>query len=516
MGTNYTKYNVGWTAAIIVSLSSFIISLDNTFMNVAISNLVVDLNTTIPFVQIIITVYALTMASLMLFGSKMQDVLGRKTTFKCGAVIFGIGTVIATFSINAPMLLVGWSILEGIGAALMTPATASIIIGSYGEDRSTFAMGIRTSFAAVGSGFGPLIGGFLTTFFSWRWGFGLEFFLILIILIFSRRLKTFPPSHKFSDLDIKGVVLLSFGIFIFVLGILSFNTTTTFEISSFIVGFGILLLSIFYIREKRMVLRDKIPIIDIKLFNNRNFTLGTACRMILNLALAGTVFVLPLFFQQEEGYNALATGFAILPLTAGVLIFSIASSRLSKRVEPKNLISLGFLIALISTLILSYQFNLNTHIRNIIPATLLFGMGLGLALPLTAKFILSSVKDNAQTDASGIMSTSASLGASMGTALIGVVLILATINGLYGAFDQTYPNQFTKAEINEKFSVYEQKINTTHDVLEKNQNSTLNTIVNRTIKSGMKTVFEFITFIFLISFIVSLFIRPLKRKKQNI
>lgn len=514
MELNYTNYNVGWTAAIIVSLSAFIISLDNTFMNVAISNLVVDLNTTIPFVQIIITVYALTMASLMLFGSKMQDVLSRKTTFKWGAVIFGIGTVIATFSINAPMLLVGWSILEGIGAALMTPATASIIIGSYGEDRSTFAMGIRTSFAAVGSGFGPLIGGFLTTFFSWRWGFGLEFIIILIILIFSRGLKTFPPSHKFSDLDFKGVILLSSGIFVFVLGILSFNTSTTFETSSAIVGTGILLLLIFYFREKRSSVRDKIPIIDIKLFHNRNFTLGTISRMILNLALAGTVFVLPLFFQQEAGYSALFTGFAILPLTVGVLIFSTASSRLSKRVEPKNLISLGFLIALISTLILSYQFDLNTHISNIIPATLLLGMGLGLALPLTANVILSAVKKHEQTDASGIMSTSASLGASIGTALIGVVLILATINGLYTAYDQTYPNQFTKAEINDKFLTYEQKTDTTHAYLEKSQNSTLKSIVSKTINNGMRIVFEFITFIFLISFIVSLFIQPIKRKKH--
>ncbi len=456
------------------------------------------------------------MASLMLFGSKMQDVVGRKTTFKYGAVIFGIGTVIATFSVNGPMLLIGWSILEGIGAALMTPATASIIIGSYDEDRSTFAMGIRTSFAAVGSGFGPLIGGFLTTFFSWRWGFGLEFFIVLIILAFSKRLKTFPSHIKFSDLDIKGMILLSSGIFIFVLGILSLNSSTILEISSIIIGSGVILLLTFYIREKRFDVRDKIPIIDIKLFKNRNFTLGTLSRMILNLALAGTVFVLPLFFQQETGYSALFTGFAILPLTVGVLIFSTASSRLSKHVEPKNLISLGFLIALISTLILSYQFNLDTHISNIIPATLLLGMGLGLALPLTAKIILSSVKSNEQTDASGIMSTSASLGASIGTALIGVVLILATINGLYTAFDQTYPNQFTKSEINNKLFTYEQKSDTTHDVIEKTQNSTLKTIVNQTVKNGMKTVFEFISFIFMISFIVSLFIKPLKRKKPEI
>jgi EmrB/QacA subfamily drug resistance transporter len=504
---------VGWTAAIIVSLSSFIISLDNTFMNVAISNLVVDLNTTLPVVQIIISVYALTMASLMLFGSKMQDVVGRKTTFIYGAVIFGIGTVIATFSVNAPMLLLGWSILEGIGAALMTPAAVSIIIGSYGEDRSTTAMAIRTSFASAGAGFGPIIGGFLTTFFSWRWGFGLEFFIILIVLAFSRKLKTFPSSTNFSDLDIKGIIISSTGIFIFVLGILSLNTTTTLEISSAIIGFGTLLLLIFYFREKSIDVRDKIPVINIKLFNNRNFTLGTLSRMILNLALAGAVFVLPVFFQRVGGYDALYTGFAILPLTLGVLVVSTASSKLSKYIEPKNLVSLGFLIALISTLILSYQFDLNTHISNILPATLLLGMGLGLALPLTANIIMSSVNNDEQTDASGIMSTSSSLGASMGTAIIGVVLILATINGLYASFDQTYPNQFSNEEINEKFLFYEQKNDTTYNYLEKNQNSTLKIVVNQTVKNAMKIVFEFITFIFLISFIVSLFIHPLKRKK---
>ncbi|UTB32649.1 MAG: MFS transporter [Methanobacterium sp. ERen5] len=263
-------------------------------------------------------------------------------------------------------------------------------------------------------------------------------------------------------------------------------------------------------------MRDKIPIIDIKLFNNRNFTLGTLSRMILNLALAGAVFVLPVFFQREVGYNAFYTGFAILPLTLGVLVFSTASSKLSRHIEPNILVSLGFFIALISTLILSYQFNLNTHISNIIPATLLLGMGLGLALPLTANIIMSSVNEDEQTNASGIMSTSSSLGASIGTALIGVVLILATLNGLYSTYDQTYPNQFSHNEINAKFLSYEKKNDTTHNYLEKNQNSTLKIIVNQTVKNAMRTVFEFITFIFLISFIVSLFIQPIKRKKQDI
>jgi EmrB/QacA subfamily drug resistance transporter len=509
---NLNTTKIGWTALIIVSLSSFIISLDTTFMNVAITNLVVDLNTTLPFIQIIITVYALTMASLMLLGSKMQDVVGRKNAFISGAVIFGIGTIIAALSINATMLLIGWSVLDGIGAALMTPATASIIIGTYTGEDSAFAMGIRTSIATVGAGLGPLIGGLLTTFFSWRWGFGLELIIIIIILIFSQKLKYFSPSMKLSDLDKLGVLLSSLGILLFVLGILSLNSTNNLKIAPFIILSGILLLIIFYFREKLGNKRDKRPITDIKLFKNRNFTLGTVSRLILNLALAGAVFVLPVFFQQETGYSAFITGLAILPLTLGVLIFSLLSSRISKLIQPHHLISIGFFIALTSTLYLSYQFNLTTQISNIIPGTLLLGIGLGLALPLTANIVLSSVKSDEQSDASGIMSTSSTLGTSMGTAIIGVVLILATFHGLYSAFDQTYPNQFTKNEIDQKFNIYEKKVNTTHEVLEGNEHSTLYKIVNLTVRNAMKTVFEFVSIIFFISFLISLFIKPLKHK----
>ena len=175
MENDINSNKIGWMALILVALSSFIIALDSTFMNVAISNLVVDLNTTVSAIQIIITVYALTMASLMLLGGKMQDVVGRKNAFLIGAAIYGIGTTIAALSVNATMLLIGWSILEGIGAALMTPATASIITGTYRGKNRAFAIGIWTAVASIGAAVGPLIGGFLTTFFSWRWGFGLDY-----------------------------------------------------------------------------------------------------------------------------------------------------------------------------------------------------------------------------------------------------------------------------------------------------------------------------------------------------
>jgi EmrB/QacA subfamily drug resistance transporter len=510
---NINASKIGWTALILVSLSSFIIALDSTFMNVAITNLVVDLNTSVSAIQIIITVYALTMASLMLLGGKMQDVVGRKKAFLFGAIIYGIGTSIAALSVNATMLLIGWSILEGIGAALMTPATASIITGTYSGKNRAFALGIWTAIASVGAAIGPLIGGFLTTFFSWRWGFGLELIIVIIVLAFSQKLKFFPPSMKLSDIDKLSVVLSSMGIFAVVLAILSLNSLKNLIIAPFIIGIGILLLIIFYFRQKKLLARDKTPLTDIKLFKNRNFTLGNLTRLIMQLALAGAVFVLPVFLQQITGADAFTTGLAILPLTTGLLIFAIASSKLSNCISPHKLISIGFLLALAGSFFLRFQFNLNTQIIDLIPGTLLLGMGLGLALPITGNIVLSSAGPDKQSDASGILSTSANLGSSMGTAIIGIILILGTINGIYMAVDQTFPNEFTKEEIKQNLILYTQKMKTTNiTAIKNNQTSIAYTIVNKTISSAMKAAFDFVSIIFLIGFIISLYIKPLKRK----
>jgi EmrB/QacA subfamily drug resistance transporter len=504
---------IGWTALILVSLSSFIIALDSTFMNVAITNLVVDLHTTVSVIQIIITVYALTMASLMLLGGKMQDVMGRKNAFLAGIIIYGIGTTVAALSINSTMLLIGWSILEGVGAALMTPATASIITGTYSGKNRAFAIGIWTAIAGVGAAVGPLIGGFLTTFFSWRWGFGLELVIVLFVLALSGKLKYFPPSMKLTELDKMSIILSSMGILILVLGILSLNSIGNWEIAPIMVGVGLLLLIIFYFREKKIINRNEKPLTDIRLFKNRNFTLGNITRLIMQLALAGAVFVLPVFLQFITGADAFTTGLVILPLTLGLLIFSIASSKISNYIAPHYMVSIGFLVAMAGTLFLRYQFNLNTHIADIIPGTFLLGIGLGLALPVTGNIVLSSVGADKQSDASGIMSTSSNLGTSMGTAIIGIVLILGTINGIYMAVDQTFPNEFSKSEIKQNLTQYEQTMKTTNITgLKANQTSTAYTIVNTTISNAMRSAFDFVSLIFLIGFLISLYIRPMKEK----
>ena len=237
----------GWLTLIVVTLSVFIIVIDKTFLNVAIYTLIRDLNTNISTIQSIIAIYSLVMASLMIPGGKLQDVLGRRKTFLTGAFIYGTGAVVAATSINSSMLLLGWSILEGVGAALMMPATTSIISGSYSGERRAFALGIISSMASGAGTIGPIIGGFLTTYYSWRYAFALELVVILVIFLLSGKISRFPSTIKWSDFDVTGALFSASGIFLLVEGILLLNNPQTWNWSPILFIIGAILLFVFYL-----------------------------------------------------------------------------------------------------------------------------------------------------------------------------------------------------------------------------------------------------------------------------
>lgn len=299
----------------------------------------------------------------------------------------------------------------------------------------------------------------MTVFFSWRWGFGFELIIILFILALSSKIKNFPSITKFSELDKLGTILPSSGIMIFVLGILSLGYIKNLELSLLIMSIGIILLVFFYLREKNLLNSDKIPLTDIRLFKNRNFVLGTFIRLILSLALAGAGFILPTFFQLEIGLNAFIR---ISDFTFNIWHFCICHDIVKDSCTngSKKPISMGLFVALVSCLYLSNQFNLNTKLIDIIPGTFILGIGL--------------------------------------------ILIIGTINGLYHAYDENLPNQFSKAQINQKLSMYIQKDGTTHDILKGKENTVLYSIVNSTIRNAMKLAFQFVSVIFLISVLVYL------------
>lgn len=495
----------GWFTLIIVTLSIFTIVIDKTFMNVAISALIRDLHTNIGTIQIIIATYSLTMASLMLIGGRLQNILGRKRTFLTGAGIYGVGTVIAALSINSTMLLLGWSILEGIGAALMMPATTSIISGSYEGERRAFALGITSSMASGAGTIGPIIGGFLTTFYSWRYAFGLELIIIIVIMIFSREISRFPPTMKFKDLNIIGALNSAFGIFLLVIGILLLNDVNTWNIAPYPIIIGSFLLIIFYFNQRSRLKLKKPVIVDISLFKSHAFTIANIVRLIMNFTIGGVLFVIPVYVQTVLGADPLTTGLTLIPMSVAIFILSSMAGKLSTRIQPKYILAIGSAAAMIGSIYLTLIFDPYTTIIDMIPGIFLLGVGMGIVFPHSANVIFAVAKRDQQPDASGIMNTGINLGSSLGTAILGIILILGSFSGM------TFSN--VSSSSTEKITGVHQffeklEVETPVDIDEKQK------IINYDKVRSMQTAFNVITIVLFIGFIISLMIPPQKRRRK--
>lgn len=442
----------GWLTLIIITLSVFTIVIDKTFMNVAIYTLIRDLHTNIGTIQAIIAIYSLLMASLMLLGGKLQNVLGRRRTFLIGASTYGLGTIIAALSINSATLLLGWSILEGIGAALMMPATTSIISGSYSGERRAFALGIISSMASGAGTIGPIIGGFLTTYYTWRYAFGLELIIIIIILLFSRTISPFPPILKWKDIDIPGAILSSSGIFVLVIGILLLNNPQNWLIAFISIAIGIILLIIFYGVQRYKISKHKSPLLDISLFKNLSFTMANIARLIMNFTIGGVVFVIPVYVQGVLGVNPLITGLALIPMSLGIFAMSFTAGKVSTRFQARYILAVGFLAALAGSIYLSLIFSPQTTILNILPGVLFLGIGMGIVFPHSANVIFNVARGEQQPDASGVLNTGVNLGSALGTAVLGVILILGSFGTLTAGPGYDLPAQYSSNQNNLEFN----------------------------------------------------------------
>lgn len=498
----------GWLTLIIVTLSIFTIVIDKTFLNVAISSLIRDLHTNIGTIQTIIAVYSLTMASLMLIGGRIQNIMGRKRTFLTGAGIYGIGTVIAALSINSTMLLLGWSILEGVGAALMMPATTSIISGSYEGEKRTFALGITSSMASGAGTIGPIIGGFLTTYYSWRYAFGLELIIIIIIVLFSREISSFPPTMNWSDLNIVGAINSALGIFLLVIGILLLNDPNNWYIAPYPIIIGIILLIIFYFNQKNRINANKKPLVDVTLFKDRGFTLANISRLIMNFTIGGVLFAIPVYVQEGLGADPLTTGLTLIPMSIAIFIMSTLAGKLSTRIQPRYILALGAIAAIIGSVYLTLIFNPYTNIIDMIPGIFLLGVGMGIVFPQSANVIFSVARRDQQPDASGIMNTGINLGSSIGTAILGVILILGGFSGV-GLVMNQQSSTASQEQIIGVHDLFEKlEIENPKDIDEKQKITSPQKI------NTMKNAFDVITFVLIIGLIISLFIPPQIRKRK--
>jgi MFS family permease len=437
-----------WYVLITVSLAIFIIAIDTTMMNVAITNLAQDLNTEIQYIQLAIAVYSLVMAAGMLLGAKLAKIFGTKRIFIIGIILYGIGTITAALSPNIVVLITGWSVIEGIGAAMILPTILSFLMNTYaGKDRVR-AFAVYSAILVGGAAIGPIIGGLFTTYVSWRWAFGMEAFIVAAVLALSRVLVGPTKAEKRPGLDLGGVALSATGLVCLVAGVIGINTYGLWRaVKPMVVGglkiapFGIsvapllmitggILMLLFWLWLKRQERRGNEPLVPTSLFRNRHFMAGTSTNLILQMSIGATLFCVPYFLQVMMRANAFETGITLLPLTMAMLVLSLATARLASRLQMRYLTMIGIAVMIGGTILAANSFSPEMTMMSLAPGLTLIGAGMGLSLSQIGNITLSAAKRNEADEATGLYSTFLNLGRSIGTAAVGALMLAFVLSSL--------------------------------------------------------------------------------------
>lgn len=465
-----------WAPLTFLALALAIIIIDTTILNVSLKAIIDDLHTDIQKLQWVITAYSLTLAALTITGGRLGDLFGRKRMFMVGALLFAIGSLIAALSINVGMLLVGESLVEGVGAALMMPATASLLLSSYqGKDRG-IAFGVWGGIAGAAATIGPILGGYLTSTFSWRWGFLINIFVVAALLLGSYvYVKESRDVEEKPALDWIGVILSAMGMLAVVFGVIESSSYGWWQMKKdfvvngwviwggaisfvpFTIALGLVLLGVFVWWERRVELRGQTPLVSLRLFKNRQFSSGVFTTAILSLGQLGLFLVLPIFWQAVKGLDAFHTGLVGLPLSLSMVVVAPLSAVLLKWFTPKRIIQTGLVINLISLVVMRQSFSVDATWQSMAPSLILFGIGMGLVMAQISNLTLSAVSVQMAGEASGVNGTMRQVGSSFGAAIIGAVLLSAiSTNFAAGINDSRIIPQGIKPALAEAVSSPEQ------------------------------------------------------------
>jgi EmrB/QacA subfamily drug resistance transporter len=442
----YDNFMKKWTVVSLLAISQFVMVLDSTVMNVSISTVVKDLNTTVSAMQAAITFYTLTMAAFMLIGAKIASKLGLVRAFVIGSIIYGIGSFITGISQNIYMLGFGWSFIEGLGAVLVIPSIAALVASNYsGKDRVT-AYAIIGGISGAAAAAGPLIGGFMTTYLSWRWVFLIETAIMLSLLLFVKKFKETDVKDK-NKIDFLSALYSATGMALVVFGMLQSKTwgwvtpiteptingqsIAPFGISivAYIIGAGAFLLWLFYERQKMLETKKLNPLVNVSMFKAPQLRSGLMVLFSQYVIIAAIFFVIPIYLQMVLGKDSLSTGIKILPLSIALIIFSMIGSKLVSRYSPKKIIRYGQVLLVIACLALMASINRDLTGVPFAVAMFLTGAGLGLMASQIGNVNMSAVSPDKTSQVGGLQGSFQNLGSSFGTALIGSILIATMTTG---------------------------------------------------------------------------------------
>ena len=432
------------TVLVTLAMAQFVMVLDQAVMNVSISQLVEDFDTEVTTIQGVITLYSLVMAALMITGGKLGDRWGRKRAFRIGLVIYACGSALTAVSWTVGTLALGWSVLEGIGAALVMPALAALVAGNFQGKARAGAYAVLGGVGGAGIAVGPILGGWVTTNLTWRLVFAGEVLLVIAILVLLRKLEDAPREGAPPQLDWVGSVLSASGLTLIVLGALQSGTwgwvqprnapvePLGYSPTLFVIAAGGALLYAFTRWQRHRERGGRDPLVRLDRLRIPALRSGLVMFLAQNTILLGLFFIMPLYLQIVQGYDAFETGLRMLPVSVTMFATSLLGPRFAGRAGPRRVVRAGLAVIVLSCagLLQVLEPEIDTNAFLVVMGVL--GIGMGLIVSQLGNVVQSSVGEEGRSEAGGLQNTALQLGAALGTALIGAVVIGGLANGVLG------------------------------------------------------------------------------------
>jgi EmrB/QacA subfamily drug resistance transporter len=431
-----------WWPLVALATAQFVMVLDQSVMNVSISTLVDDFDTTVTTIQAVITLYCLVMAMFMLTGAKIGDIVGRRRAFVIGLIIYACGSAVTAAAPSVFVLALGWSVLEGLGAALVLPALAALIAGNFAGSNRKIAYAVIGGVAGAGIAIGPILGGWATTELSWRVVFIGEVVLVAFILAMTRLIGDAPGGVRAPRLDVVGTLLSAGGLGAVVLGVLQSSTwgwvkpkdspvePFGLSLTIFVITLGGVLLWGFVKWQRHREKWGRDPLVHLDLMRVPPLRSGLVGLFAQNLILMGVFFIVPLYLQLVLGLDALDTGIKMLPVSITMFLASAAGSRLSSRFSVRSIVRAGLITTVVAVVALLATVQPELADVSFAASMALLGVGMGLMVSQLGNVVQSSVDASGRGEAGGLQYTGQQLGSSLGVAFIGAVVLA----GLTGAF----------------------------------------------------------------------------------
>jgi len=415
-----------------LALAQFICSFAGSNMNVMITDMSDDLDTTVQGIQIAITLFLLVMAALMIPGGKLTDRYGRVRLFRLGLAVYAVGAVLSAVSPGLGLLILGNSILEGVGTALLIPPVYILTTLLFTQLTSRArAFGAISAMGGIGAAAGPLIGGLITSAISWRAAFGFQALVVVTIVVLSRKIVDPLPADPGREFDLRGAVLSALGLILLVTGILAADQNIWLTVA--LMAAGALVIVAFFASVRAKERAGKEPLLSTALFRNHTSNLGLVTQNTQWLILLGTSFTVASYLQVVRGYDAIQTGIIFTAATAGLLVSSLGAERFARRRAQRTLILVGFVISVVGIAVLIALVKASSSAWAFVPGLLLIGFGLGGMLTPSVNIVQSSFGEELQGEISGLSRSISNLGSSLGTAIAGTIIVAGLSTGAYAA-----------------------------------------------------------------------------------